>query len=127
MERAAVIVARHTFPADGEYEFRMNVGGGVGMHIEDLDISIDGEQVALLHYDKGIARNGLSADAPAGADYVRSAPIKVKAGQRMVSVAFVRRNEGPYEDLIKSARLVARIGRHGVLPARRSRRRSWTC
>lgn len=95
------LVVRHTFPADGEYEFRMNVGGGVGMHIEDLDISIDGEQVALLHYDKGIARNGLSADAPAGADYVRSAPIKVKAGQRMVSVAFVRRSDGPYEDLIR--------------------------
>ncbi len=95
------LVVKHTFPADGEYEFRLNVGGGVGTKLEDIDISIDGEQVALLHYDKGIARNNLSADAPAGADYVRSAPIKVRAGQRSVSVAFVRRTEGPYEDLIR--------------------------
>ncbi len=95
------LVVRHTFPADGEYEFRLNVGGGVGTWMEDLDISIDGEQVALLRYDKGIARNGLSADAPAGADYVRSEPITVRAGQRMVSVAFVRRTDGPYEDLIR--------------------------
>jgi hypothetical protein len=95
------MVFKHAFPADGEYEFRLNVGGGVGLHLEDLDISIDGEQVALLKYDKGIARNNESADAPAGADYVRSGPIKVKAGQRTVSVAFVRRSEGPYEDLIR--------------------------
>ena len=95
------MVMTHTFPADGEYEFRLNVGGGVGTKLEDLDISIDGEQIALLRYDKGIARNNLSADAPAGADYVRSAPITVRAGQRRVSVAFVRRTEGPYEDLIR--------------------------
>ena len=95
------MVFKHAFPADGEYEFRLNVGGGVGLHQEDLDISIDGQQVALLKYDKGIARNNESADAPAGADYVRSAPLKVKAGQRTVSVAFVRRSEGPYEDLIR--------------------------
>lgn len=95
------LVVRHTFPADGEYEFKLNVGGGQGMRTEDLDISIDGEQVALLRYDKGIGRNGLSADAPAGADYVRSEPIRIKAGQRTVSVAFVRRTDGPYEDLIR--------------------------
>jgi hypothetical protein len=95
------MVFKHAFPADGEYEFRLNVGGGVGLHLEDLDISIDGEQIALLKYDKGIARNNESADAPAGADYVRSGPLAVKAGQRTVSVAFVRRTEGPYEDLIR--------------------------
>ncbi len=95
------MVMLHTFPADGEYEFRLNVGGGVGRPVEDLDISIDGERVALLRYDRGIARNGESADAPLGADYIRSEPIKVKAGQRKVSVAFAKSAEGPYEDLIK--------------------------
>ncbi|MES2525166.1 MAG: DUF1592 domain-containing protein, partial [Gemmatimonadota bacterium] len=95
------IVAMHTFPADGEYEFRLNVAGGIGTRLEDLDISIDGQRVALLKYEKGIARNNASADAPNGQDYVRSEPIKVLAGQRRLSVAFVRRNEGPYEDLIK--------------------------
>jgi hypothetical protein len=95
------LVVLHTFPADGEYEFRLNVGGGVGRPVEDLDISIDGERVALLRYDRGIARNGESADAPLGADYIRSEPIKIKAGQRKVSVAFAKSAEGPYEDLIK--------------------------
>jgi hypothetical protein len=95
------LVVTHTFPADGEYAFTLNVGGGQGMSVEDLDVSIDGRQVALLRYDKGVARNGLSADAPAGADYIRSEPIAVRAGQRAVSVAFVRRTDGPYEDLIR--------------------------
>ncbi|HYW31817.1 MAG TPA: DUF1592 domain-containing protein, partial [Gemmatimonas sp.] len=95
------IVAMHTFPADGEYEFRLNVAGGIGTRLEDLDVSIDGERVALLKYEKGIARNNASADAPNGQDYVRTEPIKVKAGQRRLSVAFVRRTDGPYEDLIK--------------------------
>ena len=95
------LVMLHTFPADGEYEFRLNVGGGVGRPMEDLDISIDGERVAMLRYDRGIARNGESADAPLGADFIRSEPIKVKTGQRKVSVAFTKSAEGPYEDLIK--------------------------
>jgi hypothetical protein len=95
------LVVQHVFPADGEYRFKLNVGGGVGRPVEDLDISIDGERVALLHYDKGIARNGESADAPAGADYVSSDPIRIKGGQRTVSVAFVKRADGPYEDLIR--------------------------
>ena len=95
------LVVTHNFPADAEYEFRINVAGGIGTKLEDVDISIDGEQVALLMYERGIARNASSADAPLGADYLRSEPIKVKAGQHRVSVAFVARAVGPYEDLIK--------------------------
>ncbi len=94
------IVAEHNFPSDGLYSFRINVSGGVGTKLEDLDISVDGSQVAALHYEKGTDQNLASADAPAGADYVRSDPIALKAGQHHVSVAFVRRLDGPYEDLI---------------------------
>ena len=95
------IVAQHAFPADGLYEFRLDVRGGLGSKLEDLDISIDGQRVALLKYERGIEPALASADAPLGADYVRTEPIFVKAGQQRVSAAFVRRNEGPYEDLIK--------------------------
>jgi hypothetical protein len=95
------IVTTHHFPADGQYTFRLYVSGGVGAKLEDLDISIDGERVALLHYERGIERGIPSADAPAGADYFRTEPIAIKAGQRRVSAAFIRRMEGPYEDLIK--------------------------
>src|SRR6185503_16346130 len=58
-------------------------------------------RTALLKYERGIERSLSSADAPQGADYLRTEPIQVKAGQQHVSVAFVRRNEGPYEDLIR--------------------------
>jgi hypothetical protein len=79
----------------------MDVRGGVGTRLDDVDVSIDGARVALLKYERGIDRALASADAPQGADYVRSEPIFVKAGQQRVSAAFVRRQEGPYEDLIK--------------------------
>jgi hypothetical protein len=95
------IVAVHGFPADAEYVIRVNVGGGVGTQLEDVDISINGERVALLHYERGVGRNLASADAPAGADYLLTDPIFVRAGQHRISAAFVRRTEGPYEDLIK--------------------------
>src|SRR5687767_11782316 len=95
------IVAAHPFPADGMYSFRVEVRGGVGTKLEDVDISIDGTRVALLRYERGVERSLSSADAPQGADYLRTEPVLVKAGQQRVSVAFVRRNEGPYEDLIR--------------------------
>jgi len=95
------LVAAHDFPADGMYTFRINVSGGTGTKLEDLDLSINGQRIALLHYERGMDRNLASADAPSGADYVNSQPIFVRAGQQRVTAAFVRRYEGPYEDLIK--------------------------
>lgn len=95
------LAVMHNFPADAEYEFRMNVGGGVGTRLEDLVVAIDGDVVQTVKYEKGIARNNESAEFPLGFDYIRTSPIKVKAGQHSVAVAFVRRTEGPYEDLVK--------------------------
>ena len=95
------LVSLHTFPADAEYEFRINIGGGTGTKLEDVVLSIDGAQVALLPYERGLSQNGSTADAPRGFDYLRLEPIKVTAGQHKISVAFVRRSDGPYEDLIK--------------------------
>lgn len=95
------IVEMHTFPADGMYTFRANIGGGLGTRLEDLDFSVDGARIALLAYEKGVESSLSSADAPQGADYMRTDPVFVKAGQQRVSVSFVRRNEGPYEDLIR--------------------------
>ena len=99
--RRGGVVAEHTFPADGVYEFRMNVEGGVGMDLEDIDISIDGARVALVHYERGVDKSIQSADLPLGVDLFRTEPIRVKAGTHRVSAAFVRRTDGPYEDLIK--------------------------
>ncbi len=95
------MVVKHTFPADGIYQIRVNVGGGVGRPIEDVDVSIDGERVALLRYDRGINRNSESADLPLGADYLLTEPLTITGGQRTLSVSFVKKVDGPYEDLIK--------------------------
>ena len=61
-----------------------------------MDVSIDGERVALLHY----TRSGAGADGRGGSG-VRTEPIMLRAGQHKVSAAFVRRGDGPYEDLLR--------------------------
>ena len=80
----------HHFPIDGEYVFSVATALGRGTAPADIDVSIDGEPVALL---------GLPLSPPAGrAPPIRTEPIFVRAGQRQVSVAFVRSMEGPYND-----------------------------
>ena len=82
------IAVTHDFPVDGEYVFTVETLLGKGVAFEDLDISIDGEEVALL----GLPHDGLNS-VP-----LNTEPIFVQAGQHRVSAAFVRRMEGPYED-----------------------------
>jgi hypothetical protein len=95
------IVAEYSFPADGYYLFRMNVKAGVGVAFQDVDVTVDDQQVAVLHYEKGIQSVNLSADPSQTADVFRTPSVLVKAGQHKVTVSFVKREEGPYEDLIK--------------------------
>ncbi len=82
------MVVTHDFAADGEYVFSIETLFGDGAGFEDIDISIDGEGVASL---------GLAHGAASGLP-IRTGPILVRAGQRRVSAAFVRKIEGPYED-----------------------------
>jgi hypothetical protein len=91
------IVVNHVFPADGEYIFSVALNSGDGARYEDVDVSIDGERAALLPYET-LPAGG--ADGRGAVD-VRTEPIFVKAGQQRVSAAFVKRLEGPYEDLIR--------------------------
>jgi len=95
------VVAQHTFVADGLYELRFNVAGGVGTQLEDIDVSIDGERVALLKYEVGVNKSFAMQDLPLGVDLYKTDPLKVTAGPHRVSVTFVKRADGPYEDLIK--------------------------
>ena len=85
------VVVTHDFPADGEYVFQIEtvMGSGNETTMEDVDISIDGEQAALLM---------LEFDAGTIIPDIRTEPIFVRAGQHQVSVAFVNLIEGPYED-----------------------------
>jgi cytochrome c553 len=98
----------HTFPADGEYRFRVSFyhettgalygNGRAALHTaaapEQVDISIDGARVALLDVDRW-----MTTSDPDGVN-VRTDPIAVTAGPHRVSAAFIRRLEGPAQDLI---------------------------
>ncbi|MEX2467430.1 MAG: DUF1592 domain-containing protein [Gemmatimonadota bacterium] len=90
------MVFEHSFPADGEYYFQVTFASGDNAPFEDLDISIDGERVALLAFTS----IGRGADGR-GAIPQRTEPVFVPAGQHKVSAAFVRSTEGPYEDLMR--------------------------
>ena len=91
------MVVDHVFPADGEYAFEVTFTNGDNSRFEDVDISIDGQRVALLAYENGpqIAADG------SGATPLFTDPILVKAGQHKIAAAFIKRSDGPYEDLIR--------------------------
>ena len=91
------MVVDHVFPADAEYVFAAAIISGDNTRLEDIDVSIDGERIALIRYENGQQRD---ADGR-GAQPIPTEPVFVKAGQHKLSVAFVRRMDGPYEDLIR--------------------------
>src|SRR6185369_16771437 len=82
---------------DGEYVFEIDLVSGSNARFEDIDISINGERVALLEYEPGPAGG---ADGRGGRS-IRTEPVLVRAGQQRVAAAFVRKADGPYEDLIR--------------------------
>ena len=100
------IVVTHDFPADGEYVFRVETRFGSGnprsIASEDLVISIDGKQTALLklpHNAQRLMSLAVLAAAPGKVlSVIQTEPIFVPAGQHKVSAAFVNLIEGPYED-----------------------------
>ncbi len=102
------VAAEHTFPADGHYVFRVSlhhevcgpiVGTAAGAlndesTPEQLEISIDGERVALLPVDPW-----MHTSDPEGAT-MRTEPIFIRAGPKMVAAAFLRTFDGPTLDLV---------------------------
>jgi hypothetical protein len=92
------IVVNHVFPADGEYVFEVNLNSGDNARFEDIDVSVNGERVSVIRYETGL----VSRDADGrGGDPIKTEPVFLKAGQYKVSAAFVKRTDGPYEDVIR--------------------------
>jgi hypothetical protein len=94
------IVVDHNFAADGEYIFKLafdhtTTGGYYGStaRFEQLEISIDGERVALLQMDQW-----MHVSDPNGVN-MESLPIQVTAGPHRIAAVFVKQAEGPLEDL----------------------------
>lgn len=91
----------HNFLADGEYEFHLafehtTTGGYFGgvTAQEQLEVSIDGQRVALLEMDRW-----MSVADPNGVT-MRTEPIFVRAGPHRVTSAFLKQTEGPVDDLL---------------------------
>jgi len=89
----------HSFPADGEYVISLNFISGWGERFHDIDISIDGERIGLLRYQGSSSR---LIDFQGRLDYpLRTDSLPIRAGQHQLTAAFVRKMDGPYEDLIR--------------------------
>jgi hypothetical protein len=100
------IVVTHDFPADGEYVFQMETIFGPGTTaFHDIDISVAGEPAALVMIENEAGESNPN----------RTEPIFIPAGQHQVSVAFVRRMEGPYEDRFRPPQWsAANLGNRGT-------------
>ena len=90
----------HTFPADGEYSFRVTFyhyypGELVGIALpeqlqgQQIEVSVDGERVAVIDVDPDVKEED--------ANYV-TVPVRVTAGQRRLAVAFLSKFDGPVQD-----------------------------
>src|SRR5688572_2383481 len=93
--------AMHTFPADGDYTFRMQLHSiptgqlfGSTVKGELLEVSIDGERVAVLEI------NPRMSEADPNGMNVTTAKIHIKAGTRNVAAAFVARFDAVPDDLM---------------------------
>ena len=95
------IAVTHTFAADGEYSFRMQLHSiptgqlfGSTVRGELLEVSIDGERVAVLEINPRMSE----AD-PSGMN-LTTPKIHIKAGTRNVAAAFVARFDAVPDDLM---------------------------
>ena len=95
------IAVEHTFPADGEYSFRMQLHSiptgqlfGSTVRGEIIEVSIDGERVAALEINPRMSEsdpNGMNLVTPR---------IHVKAGTHRLAAAFVQRFDAVPDDLM---------------------------
>src|SRR5206468_4434900 len=96
------IALTYTFPADGEYSFRVmlhgtptgQLFGSVASRNEQLEVSINGARVALLDIDYKISETdkaGLNLTTPR---------IHVPAGPQKIAAAFIQKFDGVVDDLI---------------------------
>jgi len=91
----------HIFPADGDYTFRALLHGvptgqlyGSTTRGEKLEISINGQRVALLNVNYRMTetdKNGLNITSP---------PVHVNAGPQRITAAFLQHADGPVDDLL---------------------------
>jgi mono/diheme cytochrome c family protein len=96
-------IIHHVFPVDGEYAMRIytvkkgNMGGSGafgGVRGEKLDVSLDGERIGLVDWDRGV-----QASAGAGEPGTINLKFSTKAGPHTIGVTFLATNLAPLNDL----------------------------
>ena len=95
------VAVSHTFPADGEYSFRMQLHSiptgqlfGSTVRGEIIEVSIDGERLAAIEINPRMSEsdaNGMNLVTPR---------IHVKAGTHQLAAAFVQRFDAVPDDLM---------------------------
>ena len=105
----------HNFPADGKYVFHIMPYDAVEGEVfgrtwgtEQIEISIDGERVALLDVDRW-----MHLSEPTGLN-IRTDSIQVSAGPHRVTAAFVKQFEGEVDDLIRPIEHTLADGQIGI-------------
>jgi hypothetical protein len=92
------IVARHDFPADGEYRFSIqNFGIGSFVPGEQLALIIDGERAHVWPY-RGV---GVAVGMTADSDGTLDVTVPVRAGTRLIGATFIATNYRPSLDIIR--------------------------
>jgi cytochrome c551/c552 len=93
------VAIEHDFPADGDYVFKVafythQQGYLFGQNQakgQQLEIAVNGERVALVDVSPKYKDT----------DDVRTPPVHIKAGQQLVSAAFIKRFDGPVQDEVE--------------------------
>ncbi|NKB89327.1 MAG: DUF1592 domain-containing protein [Acidobacteria bacterium] len=94
------VAVLHNFPADGDYLFKIELhptptGQLFGSTVdEQVEISVDGERVAVLDVDPYMSESDPDGMA------IRSGPVAIKAGPRTIAAVFIPKFDGPVDDLL---------------------------
>jgi mono/diheme cytochrome c family protein len=93
------VALEHSFPADGDYVFKVafythQQGYLFGQNQakgQQLEIAVNGEPVAVVDVSAKYKDT----------DDVRTPPVHIKAGQQLVSAAFIKHFDGPVQDEVE--------------------------
>jgi mono/diheme cytochrome c family protein len=93
------MVARHNFPMDGDYIFKMSFyyssigpvfGASQEKGAQKVEVAVNGERVALLDFNPDMKVS----------DDLRTPPIRITAGPQTIAVSFLSTYSGPVEDFV---------------------------
>jgi len=96
------LAVKSDFPVDGSYTVKVELAGGAPREPQQLEITVDGERVKLEAIGGappgGRGRGGRGGGAP---EPRLEFPLTIKAGPRLVGVAFLQRTEARDEGTLR--------------------------